>query len=69
MKIPAGSVALVTGANRGLGRHFAQQLLQRGGATVYATTRSKVLHPVAGCTVRAGAKGDPGGARWPFRRV
>jgi len=29
MKI-AGSVALVTGANRGLGRHFAQQLLQRG---------------------------------------
>lgn len=34
-----GSVALVTGANRGMGRHFAQQLLQRGAAKVYATAR------------------------------
>src|ERR1700761_7227611 len=34
----AGSTALVTGANRGLGRHFAQQLLARG-ATVYAGAR------------------------------
>lgn len=35
----SGSVALVTGANRGLGRHFAQQLLERGATTVYATAR------------------------------
>lgn len=35
-----GSTALVTGANRGLGRHFAQQLLQRGASTVYATARN-----------------------------
>ncbi|MCW2526822.1 MAG: short-chain dehydrogenase [Pseudonocardiales bacterium] len=34
-----GSVALVTGANRGLGRHFAEQLLARGAAKVYATAR------------------------------
>jgi NAD(P)-dependent dehydrogenase (short-subunit alcohol dehydrogenase family) len=34
-----GAVALVTGANRGLGRHFAQQLLERGAAKVYATAR------------------------------
>jgi NAD(P)-dependent dehydrogenase (short-subunit alcohol dehydrogenase family) len=34
-----GSTALVTGANRGLGRHFAQQLLMRGTAKVYATAR------------------------------
>ncbi|MET7425164.1 SDR family oxidoreductase [Dactylosporangium sp. NPDC005555] len=34
-----GSVALVTGANRGLGRHFAQELLNRGATTVYATAR------------------------------
>ena len=32
------SVALVTGANRGLGRHFAAQLAQRG-AKVYAAAR------------------------------
>ncbi|WP_129667489.1 SDR family oxidoreductase [Phytoactinopolyspora endophytica] len=34
-----GAVALVTGANRGLGRHFAEQLLDRGAARVYATAR------------------------------
>jgi NAD(P)-dependent dehydrogenase (short-subunit alcohol dehydrogenase family) len=33
------SVALVTGANRGIGRHFAQQLLERGAAKVYAAAR------------------------------
>ena len=35
-----GSVALVTGANRGLGRHLAEQLLSRGAAKVYATARN-----------------------------
>jgi NAD(P)-dependent dehydrogenase (short-subunit alcohol dehydrogenase family) len=34
----SGSVALVTGSNRGIGRHFAEQLLQRG-AKVYGTAR------------------------------
>ncbi|MFI6270510.1 SDR family oxidoreductase [Micromonospora zamorensis] len=38
MKI-AGSTALVTGANRGLGRHLAAELLARG-ATVYAGARN-----------------------------
>lgn len=38
MKI-VGSVALVTGSNRGVGRHFARQLLERGAAKVYATAR------------------------------
>jgi NAD(P)-dependent dehydrogenase (short-subunit alcohol dehydrogenase family) len=33
------SIALVTGANRGLGRHFASQLLERG-AKVYAAARN-----------------------------
>jgi NAD(P)-dependent dehydrogenase (short-subunit alcohol dehydrogenase family) len=33
------SVAVVTGANRGLGRHFAAQLLERG-AKVYAAARN-----------------------------
>lgn len=35
-----GSVALVTGANRGLGRHFAEQLLARGAAKVYVAARN-----------------------------
>jgi NAD(P)-dependent dehydrogenase (short-subunit alcohol dehydrogenase family) len=33
------SVALVTGANRGLGRHIATELLRRGASKVYATAR------------------------------
>lgn len=36
----SGSIALVTGANRGIGRHFAGQLLERGAAKVYATARN-----------------------------
>jgi len=35
----SGATALVTGANRGLGRQFAAQLLERGAAKVYATAR------------------------------
>ncbi|MFB4300818.1 SDR family oxidoreductase [Actinomadura sp. NTSP31] len=38
MKI-TDSVALVTGANRGIGRHFAAQLVERGAAKVYAAAR------------------------------
>ncbi|MDO9410824.1 SDR family oxidoreductase [Patulibacter sp.] len=34
-----GTTALVTGANRGLGRHFASQLLERGARRVYAAAR------------------------------
>lgn len=34
-----GSVALVTGANRGIGRAFARALLDRGAAKVYAGVR------------------------------
>ena len=34
-----GSVALVTGSNRGLGRAFAQRLIERGAARVYAAAR------------------------------
>jgi NAD(P)-dependent dehydrogenase (short-subunit alcohol dehydrogenase family) len=38
MKI-GGSVALVTGANRGLGRVYARQLVSRGAAKVYGAAR------------------------------
>ena len=33
------SVAVVTGANRGFGRHLAAQLLDRGATKVYAAAR------------------------------
>jgi NAD(P)-dependent dehydrogenase (short-subunit alcohol dehydrogenase family) len=35
----SGSIALVTGANRGLGRHLTAQLQARGAAKVYAAAR------------------------------
>lgn len=38
MKI-VGSVALVTGANRGIGRAFVEELIARGAKKVYATAR------------------------------
>jgi len=36
----SGSKVLVTGANRGLGKAFAQALVARGATTVYATARN-----------------------------
>lgn len=50
MKI-SGSVALVTGANRGMGRHFAEQLRQRGAVKVYATARNRERVDLAGVEV------------------
>jgi NAD(P)-dependent dehydrogenase (short-subunit alcohol dehydrogenase family) len=44
----SGSVALVTGANRGMGRHFARQLIERGAVKVYATARNPALVDVPG---------------------
>ena len=32
-------IALVTGANRGIGRQFVLELLDRGASKVYATAR------------------------------
>jgi NAD(P)-dependent dehydrogenase (short-subunit alcohol dehydrogenase family) len=48
-----GSVALVTGANRGLGRHFAGQLLKRGAAKVCATAREPKSITIPGAEVLA----------------
>lgn len=50
MKI-SGSIALVTGANRGIGRHFATQLLERGATKVYATARRPETVDVPGAVV------------------
>ncbi|AWS44533.1 SDR family oxidoreductase [Streptosporangium sp. 'caverna'] len=50
MKI-SGSVALVTGANRGLGRHFALHLLERSASKVYATARTPELIDIPGVEV------------------
>ncbi|MFL6122197.1 SDR family oxidoreductase, partial [Actinophytocola sp.] len=54
-----GSVALVTGANRGIGRHFARQLLERGAAKVYATARAPERIDVPGVEVLSLDVTDP----------
>ncbi len=42
-----GSVALVTGANRGLGQVYARELVRRGAAKVYGAARdaARVTEP------------------------
>lgn len=40
-----GSVALVTGANRGIGLAFVDELLARGAAKVYAAARDRSTVP------------------------
>lgn len=47
----ASSVALVTGANRGLGAAFAQALVERGAKKVYATARRPETVDLAGVEV------------------
>jgi NAD(P)-dependent dehydrogenase (short-subunit alcohol dehydrogenase family) len=44
------STALVTGSNRGLGRQFAAQLLERGANKVYATARDPERVQIRGVT-------------------
>lgn len=46
-----GATALVTGANRDLGEHFARELLERGAAKVYATARRPELVDLPGVEV------------------
>ncbi|MGK3207365.1 SDR family oxidoreductase [Amycolatopsis sp. MEPSY49] len=46
-----GATALVTGANRDLGRDFARELLERGAAKVYATARRPELVDLPGVEV------------------
>ncbi len=58
MKI-AGSVALVTGANRGIGRRFVEQLLEQGASKVYATARRPELVDLLGPEVLALDITDP----------
>jgi NAD(P)-dependent dehydrogenase (short-subunit alcohol dehydrogenase family) len=53
-----GQTALVTGANRGLGRHFAEQLRDRG-ASVYAGARNPASVDLSGVTPIAIDVTDP----------
>jgi NAD(P)-dependent dehydrogenase (short-subunit alcohol dehydrogenase family) len=54
----SGSTALVTGANRGLGRHLASQLRDRGAA-VYAAARNPAAVDLPGVTPIALDLTDP----------
>ena len=53
------SVAVVTGSNRGLGREFAAQLIERGAEKVYATARDPESVQVPGVTPLALDVTDP----------
>src|ERR1700722_5186099 len=55
----AGSVALVTGANRGLGRVYARELVSRGAAKVYGTARDPAAVTEPGVTAVALDITDP----------
>lgn len=46
-----GSVALVTGSNRGIGRAFVEELASRGAAKIYATARRPETVDVPGVEV------------------
>jgi NAD(P)-dependent dehydrogenase (short-subunit alcohol dehydrogenase family) len=59
----AGSVVLVTGANRGMGRHYVEQLLERGAAKVYATARRTESVDLPGAEVLALDVTDPESVR------
>src|SRR3984957_2099419 len=52
-----GAVALVTGANRGIGRALTEALLERGAAKVYATARDP--EALANLSQRFGARVHP----------
>ena len=54
------SVAVVTGSNRGLGREFAAQLLERGAKKVYATARTPERVQIPGVTPLGLDIADPG---------
>ena len=59
MKIE-GSVALVTGANRGLGQVYARELVARGAAKVYGAARNPAAVTEPGVTPMALDITDPG---------
>ena len=59
MKI-GGSVALVTGANRGLGQVYARELVRRGAAKVYGAARDPAAVTEPGVTPIALDITDPG---------
>jgi NAD(P)-dependent dehydrogenase (short-subunit alcohol dehydrogenase family) len=58
-----GAVALVTGGNRGLGRHFVQALLDGGAAKVYAAARNPASVTVPGAVPIALDITDPESVR------
>ena len=56
----SGCVALVTGANRGLGQVYARELVSRGAAKVYGTARRSASITEPGITPVALDITDPG---------
>ena len=64
MKV-AGSIALVTSANRGLGLAFAKVLVEMGAAKVYTAARNPEAVSLKGVVPLNGFKIDE--ENWPLR--
>ena len=64
-----GSVALVTGANRGLGREFVEQLRERGAKKVYAAARDVATVTTPGVVPVALDLLDPAGIERAARQA
>jgi NAD(P)-dependent dehydrogenase (short-subunit alcohol dehydrogenase family) len=64
-----GSVALVTGANRGLGREFVEQLRERGAEKVYAAARDVSTVTTPGVVPLAVDLLDPAGIERAARQA
>ncbi|MGI5421538.1 SDR family NAD(P)-dependent oxidoreductase [Actinomadura luteofluorescens] len=65
----ADKTVLVTGANRGIGRAFADEALARGATRVYAGTRRPLTHPDPRVTPLAVDVTDPGQIAAAARQV
>ncbi|MEK8104095.1 hypothetical protein NKG94_01330 [Micromonospora sp. M12] len=58
-----GSIAVVTGSNRGIGRQYVAQLLERGAVKVYATSRGGQSVDLPGAVPLALDISDPDSVR------
>jgi NAD(P)-dependent dehydrogenase (short-subunit alcohol dehydrogenase family) len=65
----SGSVALVTGANRGLGQVYARELISRGAAKVYGASKTAAWSLTNGIRTELGHDLPPQAALAVYERA